>query len=162
MNMPVVGFAGMTHLGLVSASAVAAHGFEVVCFDADRALIDRLLRRDWPVLEPDLDELIRSNGARQRFTHAREELKSCDVIYVAPDVPTDDTGASDVSALTELIGQVASTKHPDAIMVVLSQVPPGYTRSLGLSTARARFRRWRLRRRYRVISGGRDTRRYLH
>jgi membrane associated rhomboid family serine protease len=30
------------------------------------------------------------------------------------------------------------------------------------STARARFRRWRIRRRYRVIPGGRDSRRYLH
>jgi UDPglucose 6-dehydrogenase len=131
MKTPVVGFAGMTHLGLVSASAVAAHGFEVVCFDHDGALIDRLLRRDWPVLEPDLDDLIRGNAGRQRFTGAREELKSCDVVYVAPDVPTDDRGASDVSALTALIGQVAVAMRPDAIMVVLSQVPPGYTRSLG-------------------------------
>jgi UDPglucose 6-dehydrogenase len=42
MKAPVVGFAGMTHLGLVSASAVAGHGFEVVCFDADPALVRRL------------------------------------------------------------------------------------------------------------------------
>jgi hypothetical protein len=27
---------------------------------------------------------------------------------------------------------------------------------------RARLRRWRLRRRYKVIPGGRDTRRYFH
>ena len=58
MSTPVVGFAGMTHLGLISASAVAGRGFEVVCFDADPALIDRLNRRDWPVLEPGLDQLI--------------------------------------------------------------------------------------------------------
>lgn len=132
MKPPVVGFAGMTHLGLVSASAVAERGFETVCFDADRALIDRLGRRDWPVLEPGLDELIRGNGARQRFTTTRSDLAACDVVYVAPDVPTDDQGTSDVSGLTALIAEVAVAMRPDAVMVVLSQVPPGYTRALGI------------------------------
>jgi UDPglucose 6-dehydrogenase len=132
MNKPVVGFAGMTHLGLVSASSVAARGFEVVCFDADSALIRRLTQQDWPVLEPGLDELIRSNAGRQRFTDSWADLSTCDVVYVAPDVPTDDQGASDVSGLTALIRDVAGKMKPDAVMVVLSQVPPGYTRALGV------------------------------
>ena len=132
MNKPVIGFAGMTHLGLVSASSVAARGFEVVCFDADSALIRRLTQQDWPVLEPGLDELIRGNAGRQRFTDSRADLSMCDVVYVAPDVPTDDQGASDVSGLTALIRDVAGKMKPDAVMVVLSQVPPGYTRALGV------------------------------
>jgi UDPglucose 6-dehydrogenase len=132
MKAPVVGFAGMTHLGLVSAAAVAGRGFEVVCFDADPAVTDRLARQDWPVLEPGLDALIRGNGARQRFTSARGDLEACDVVYVAPDVPTDDQGNGDVAGLTALIRDVAAAMRPDAVMVVLSQVPPGYTRALGV------------------------------
>jgi UDPglucose 6-dehydrogenase len=127
----VVGFAGMTHLGLVSASAVAARGFELVCFDADPAVVRRLAQQDWPVLEPGLDELIRGNGARQRFTSSSGDLKACDVVYVAPDVPTDDYGKGDVSGLTTLIRDVAAAMDPGAVMIVLSQVPPGYTRALG-------------------------------
>ena len=129
---PVVGFAGMTHLGLVSAAAVAGRGFEVVCFDPDGALIERLGRQDWPVLEPGLGELIGRNGTRQRFTGAGRDLGACDVVYVAPDVPTDDQGQSDVSGLTVLIREVAAAMNPAAVMVVLSQVPPGYTRALGV------------------------------
>jgi UDPglucose 6-dehydrogenase len=129
---PIVGFAGMTHLGLVSAAAVAGRGFDVVCFDPDRVVVDRLVRQDWPVLEPGLDALIRGNGARQRFTCARSDLEACDVVYVAPDVPTDDQGNSDVTGLTALIRDVATAMKPDAVMVVLSQVPPGFTRALGL------------------------------
>ena len=41
---PVIGYAGMTHLGLNSAVAAAARGFKVVCFDPDPALIDALAR----------------------------------------------------------------------------------------------------------------------
>src|SRR5262252_8593193 len=129
---PTVGFAGMTHLGLVSAAAVAGQGFTVVCFDSDQALVDRLARRQWPVLEPGLDELIKSNGARQQFTAAPGDLAACDVIYVAPDVPTDDQGRSDVTGLTELIHSTAAVMNPSAVMVVLSQVPPGYTCTLGV------------------------------
>ena len=129
---PVVGFAGMTHLGLVSAAAVAGRGFEVVCFDPDRSVVDRLVRQDWPVLEPGLDALIRGNGARQRFTSARSDLAACDVVYVAPDVPTDDQGTSDIGGLTALIRDVAAAMKTDAVMVALSQVPPGFTRALGL------------------------------
>jgi UDPglucose 6-dehydrogenase len=87
---PVVGFAGMTHLGLVSAAAVADRGFEVMCFDPDGSLIERLGRQDWPVHEPGLGELIGRNGTRQRFTRASRDLGACEVVYVAPDVPTDD------------------------------------------------------------------------
>ena len=103
-----------------------------MCFDADGAVIRRLAQQDWPVLEPGLDELIRSNAGRQRFTDAKADLRGCDVVYVAPDVPTDDQGTSDVSGLTALIRDVAATMNPDAVMVVLSQVPPGYTRALGV------------------------------
>ncbi len=131
MTSPVVGFAGMTHLGLVSSSATAARGFELVCFDPDHALIRRLARQDMPILEPGLNELIHGNGARQRFTSARRDLEACDIVYVAPDVPTDEEGRSDVSGLTALIRDVSAAMDPRAVMVVLSQVPPGYTRALG-------------------------------
>ena len=80
MKPPVVGFAGMTHLGLVSAASVAGRGFDVVCFDADAAVIRRLAQQDWPVLEPGLDELIRSNAGRQRFTDAKADLRGCDEV----------------------------------------------------------------------------------
>jgi UDPglucose 6-dehydrogenase len=130
MKKPVVGFAGMTHLGLISASGVAGGGFETVCFDSDKTLIRRLRAGDWPVIEPDLDELIRSNGARQSFTNDISALARCDVVYVAPDVPTDDAGVSDVSGLTALVKTVAGALNPTAVMVILSQVSPGYTRAL--------------------------------
>ena len=42
MMKPVIGFAGMTHLGINSAAAALGHGFETVCFDPDRTVIARL------------------------------------------------------------------------------------------------------------------------
>ena len=130
MSEFLVGFVGMTHLGLVSATGVASRNFNVVCFDPDAALIERLRRGELPVREPDLDNMIESNGTRQRFTADISELSQCDVVYVAPDVPTDDQGCSDPSGLVRLIEQVNAILAPKAVIVILSQVEPGFTRAL--------------------------------
>jgi UDPglucose 6-dehydrogenase len=127
---PTVGFAGMTHLGLVSASAVASKNFPVVCYDPDVTLINRLIAGDLPVSEPDLDDLVRTNGTRQSYTSEVAALSRCDVVYIASDVPTDDSGQSDLSGICKLIDTVAEVLGPEAVLVVLCQVPPGFTSAL--------------------------------
>jgi UDPglucose 6-dehydrogenase len=129
MSLPVVGYAGMTHLGLVSAIAGADKGARMVCFDPDATLIERLRRGELPILEPRLPELLAKNRERLRFTARAEDLAACQLVYVAPDVPTDDTGASDLRPVDALLGVVTPHLANDAILVVLSQVPPGFTRA---------------------------------
>ena len=130
MALPVIGFAGMTHLGINSAVASAERGFEIICFDPDQTRIVPLTEGELPVVEPDLPELLAKNKSRLTFTAASEALKRCDVVYVAPDVPTDDTGSSDLGPIRQLIDIVDKAMRPDAVMVILSQVPPGFTRGL--------------------------------
>ena len=136
---PTVGFAGMTHLGLVSASAVASKNFPVVCYDADIALINRLSAGDLPVSEPDLDDIVRANGRRQSFTSEVAALSRCDVVYIASDVPTDDSGQSDLSGICKLIDTVAEVLGQDAVLVILCQVPPGFTRALAAPPPERRY-----------------------
>ena len=52
------------------------------------------------------------------------------MVYVAPDVPTDDRGTSDLGPIRALIDVVDAAMAPAAVLVVLSQVPPGFTRGL--------------------------------
>jgi len=129
MSLPIVGFAGMTHLGLVSGVSPSEKGFSLVCFDPNTDLIAALNKGVLPVSEPQLNELVAKNASRLRFTSESIDLKSCDVIYVAPDVATDDQGQSDLHAINSLLDVVFDSARDDAVIVVLSQVPPGYTRS---------------------------------
>jgi UDPglucose 6-dehydrogenase len=128
----VIGFAGMTHLGINSAAAAAGRGFETVCFDADAAGIARLKSGKLPVVEPGLPELLEENKSRVTYTATVGELKRCGVVYIAADVPTDDQGQSDLSGIRALIDTVAAGLGREAILVILCQVPPGFTRSLAL------------------------------
>ncbi|MGH6994676.1 MAG: hypothetical protein ACREES_03195, partial [Stellaceae bacterium] len=131
-----VGFAGLTHLGLVSAAAAAAKGLSVVGVDADAARVAAIQAGKPAVREPELDALLRANAARLKFTGDFKELAGCGVVYIAADVPTDQTGASDLAPIDALIGRAAAALAPDAVIVVLCQVPPGYTRRLAVSPAR--------------------------
>lgn len=130
VSSTVVAYCGMTHLGLVSGTAAAAKGFETVLFDPDAERIARLDRADLPVSEPDLDDTFAANRARITVTADAGDLARADVVYLAPDVPTDDTGASDLSAVERLLEVVAPALRDDATLVILSQVPPGFTRGV--------------------------------
>ena len=135
MNRPMVGFAGMTHLGIVSATAVAAKGFRVLCYDPDSNLTKALGHGSLPIVEPGLPELLAASGANQRFSDQIGHLSECDIVYIAPDVPTDATGKSDLTGIRRLIEAVAKVLGRDSIMVILCQVPPGFTRGLHVRQA---------------------------
>ena len=106
MSAPVVGFAGLTHLGLVSAIAVASKGFRVIGYDADAARVHDIAAGQLPVVEPDLDELARGVAGRITFTSQAGDLAACDVVYISTDVATDARGESDLSAISALITDV--------------------------------------------------------
>src|SRR3990172_9632557 len=123
MTAPVIGFCGMTHLGLVSGVSASAKGFNVICFDPDAARVAALVRRELPISEPQLDSLVTKNAGRLKFTSAATDLSACDVIYVVPDVPTDDLGRSDLGPVNALLDTVFAAARAGAVVVLLSQVP---------------------------------------
>ena len=124
----VIGYIGMTHLGLNSAAGALARGAVVLCFDPNAALIERLRLGDFPINEPELAETFTANKDRLSFSSSAADLEVCDVVYVAPDVATDDSGNSDLSELLSLL-EIAEVNASDrAVLVILSQVAPGFTR----------------------------------
>lgn len=129
MTKPRIAYAGMTHLGVCSSIAAASKGFSVLGFDPDEALARRLSSGHLHVNETGLDELLRDNQACIAFDSDPARLADCDLIYVAPDIPTDAAGRSDHSGLDALLDCVHGHARSDATVVVLSQVPPGYTRA---------------------------------
>lgn len=128
MSKPVIGFVGMTHLGLNSCIAAAEKGFELIGFDPSEQLINEINSGNFPVSEPQLVELAQKNKSHLRFTSDLNELKKCNVVYVAPDVSTNDQGESDLTTITALLDLALESTQADCVIVVLSQVPPGFTR----------------------------------
>jgi len=128
MEKPTIAFAGMTHLGLVSAAAVAEKGFQVTCYDMDPNLVTRLETGELPIVEPELPELLKKNKDSITFTVEAKAIEACDIIIISPDVATNDQGDSDLTELNLLLKKLEKHVHEDAVQIILSQVPPGFTR----------------------------------
>ncbi len=127
---PVIGFAGLTHLGINTALASAARGFKVIGFHEDEALVNELRQGGLPIEEPGLPELLEAHRERITFSADPEALAVCDLVYIAVDVPTNDRGESDLGPIREIIGTATGAMNSSAVLVVLCQVPPGFTRAL--------------------------------
>src|SRR5690242_11414021 len=99
----MIGFAGLSHLGLVSSIVAAAKGFPVAAFDPDSVLCRDVGEGRLPVSEPGLTELLTSNRSRLQVSNDPSLLAQCAVVYISADVPTDAAGRSDLSPVRDLV-----------------------------------------------------------
>jgi UDPglucose 6-dehydrogenase len=124
----------MTHLGLNSLVATAERGHTCLGVSQDAALIQELQQN--PALlrisEPELPEMLQRNklAGRINFSSDFSTLKNYDVVYIAADVPTNDNAESDLRPIYQLIENVIPNLSATATLVILCQVPPGFTREL--------------------------------
>ncbi len=118
----------MTHLGVNSLAGALARGFPAMGYDKDPGVIDGLRKGKAPVVEPELAKTLGRHAANAEYTSELAALGRCDVVYIATDVPTDDAGTSDLSGIRSLMDAVSGVLSREAILVVLCQVPPGFTR----------------------------------
>ena len=125
----MIGFAGLSHLGIVSSAAAAARGFQVVGYDRDGSLCAAMTRGAPPIVEVELPELLREGAPRLQYDADPSVLSQCDVIYISVDVPTDASNRSDSAPVDALLREAAGVAKPGTTLVILSQVHPGFSRS---------------------------------
>jgi UDPglucose 6-dehydrogenase len=134
----LTGFLGLSHLGLVSSIGWASLGNPVVGVDPDPEIIDLLNQRRVPVHEPGLSELLSTSRTALTFTTAMASLRECPLVILSRDVPTGEGNRSDLSAVERLVEAAIPHLPPHATFVIMSQVPPGFTRSVASRLSRDR------------------------
>jgi UDPglucose 6-dehydrogenase len=140
----MIGFAGLSHLGIVSSAAAAAKGFDVVAYDRDPTLCEGMAARRPPIVEPGLPELLADVASRLQYSADPSVLSECDVVYISVDVPTDQDNRSDSGPVDELLRETAQVAKAGAAIVVLSQVRPGFSRARQQETEEFGGKRLRL------------------
>ena len=126
----MIGFVGLSHLGLNYSLATAAKGFDVVAYDPDSTLTARCAAGEFPIEEAGFGDLFAQHRGRIRYTSDETALAKCELVFYSLDVRTNDRNESDLGPLTALIRATAPKLSPGTIAVVLSQVAPGYMREL--------------------------------
>ena len=128
-SIPKVGFVGLSHLGLVTSTVLSSLGVKTLCFDFDENRSKELRHSNNSISEPGLNELLEFSKRSQVFTSKLADLSLCEIIYISLDVETDDKGSSDMSLIREYLFKVSKVASK-AILVILSQVYPGFTREI--------------------------------
>jgi UDPglucose 6-dehydrogenase len=130
-----IGVVGLSHLGTVVSAGLASLGLAVTAVDGPDRVADFAPGR-LPFPEPGLAELLA--GPRPTFTADYAALAGASLVILAVDTMTDERNRSDVSALGAHVEALLPWLRRDAAVVLMSQVPVGYTRALA---ARVRARR---------------------
>ena len=123
-------FVGLSHLGIVSSLAWASFGRPVVGYDADVDRVRALEQGTFPIHEPGLPELFAKTRRAVRFSNDPESLSECPLVIVSLDVPTGPDNTSSLAPIVSLVERMVPALRDGVVLVVMSQVPPGFTRSL--------------------------------
>ncbi len=119
---------GIGYVGLVTAACLAEAGNDVICVDKDKRKIRRLQKREIPIYETGLAELVKYNNehGRLRFTtDLKAGVDNSEIIFLAVGTPSADDGSVDMSAVEAVVTEIARHLTDYRIIVTKSTVPVG-------------------------------------
>jgi len=121
-----IGMFGAGYVGLVTGACFADLGHEVVIRDVVPERIERLRAGEIPIYEPGLDEVLRRNADRIRFTlDIREAVAGAEFLYVAVGTPPTESGDADLRAVWSVIDELPLDLLDRPVVVMKSTVPVG-------------------------------------
>jgi UDPglucose 6-dehydrogenase len=115
---------GAGYVGLVTGACFAELGHDVAVRDVLPEKVDALRRGEVPIFEPGLEELLRRNAERLRYTlDVREALDGAEFLFICVGTPPTHSGDADLSAVWTVVDELP----PDAraTVVMKSTVPVG-------------------------------------
>ncbi|NHA66761.1 nucleotide sugar dehydrogenase [Phycicoccus flavus] len=121
---------GTSYVGL-SIAVLLARRHDVVAYDIDPERLDLLRAGRSPIHDPDIEEHLRRGDLRLGVTGDRHEAYAgCEYVVVATPTNYDDrTNYFDTTSVEQVVADVREIA-PDAVVVVKSTVPVGFTRAL--------------------------------
>jgi UDPglucose 6-dehydrogenase len=124
---------GLWHLGCVTAACLARAGHGVAGLDPDTRTIDDLRRGRPPLHEPGLAELIAAgldNNHLSFHTDPAAALAEANVLWITFDTPVNERDEADVDFVRARLEEVRPALKAGTLVLISSQVPAGFTRSL--------------------------------
>jgi len=124
-----IGVIGMGHVGIVTAAVLADQGYEVIGVDRNRWKINILSKGVSPIYEPGLEDLLRKNLSKLKFTTNYELLRECNIVFITVSTPSKPSGEIDLSNVFSAVKNLMSVGY-DGIIVIKSTVIPGTARKV--------------------------------
>ncbi len=125
-----IAVAGIGDVGLSNAVLLAQHN-DVVTLDIDHARVALLNQKRSPIEDPDIEDYLQNKSLRLRATlEKKDAYKDADFVVIATPTNYDPlTNSFDTASLEAVVQDVIAIR-PEAMMVIKSTVPVGYTAKL--------------------------------
>ncbi|WP_077302635.1 nucleotide sugar dehydrogenase [Virgibacillus pantothenticus] len=130
-----IAVAGTGYVGLANAVLLAQHN-EVVALDILQEKVDMINSKQSPIVDAEIDSFLKNKELNLRATTDIEEAYK-DADYVVISTPTNydpDKNYFDTSTVESVIRNVLDT-NPNAVMIIKSTVPVGYTKEISIKFA---------------------------
>lgn len=123
-----IAVAGIGYVGLSNAVLLAQHN-EVIAFDINKEKVDMINNKKSPIIDPEIEEYLKTKELNLVATTDKTlAFKNADYVVIA--TPTDydpKKNYFDTSTVEDVISSVLLI-NPNAVMVIKSTVPVGYTK----------------------------------
>lgn len=119
---------GTGYVGLVTGVCFADVGNDVCCVDVDQRKIEMLRRKQPPIFEQGLEELLVRNVDKGRLTFStslKEALPGSEIVFCAVGTPPDEDGSADLRYVLDVAREVGRQMQDYVLLVTKSTVPVG-------------------------------------
>lgn len=119
---------GLGYIGLPTASLFAKNGFNVIGIDINPEIVDKINLGISPIMEPGLNELVKSvvdSGKFKATTNYKKAIKESNIMIVIVPTPVNENKKSDLNAVISACEMISSELKKDDIVIIESTIPPG-------------------------------------
>ena len=123
---------GLWHCGCVVSACLASLKHDVIAYDDDKKIINKLKNNTAPLFEPGLDNLIAKTAKEKKlsFSNNLNKLNSASIIWFAHDIPVNENDEADTKNVLNKIKNTLKKLKTKKYVIISSQLPVGTIESL--------------------------------